>query len=103
LKIGSLESEKIIIGSLESEKIGSPKIHIGYLTFSLKKTAFDCKKNVLNLTQVTKTTTNFVSHLSIVPMLTIFHCISSTDAEQSVISSAQAWWKNQRKLCKYVV
>jgi len=37
LKIGSLESEKIIDGSLESEKIGSLQVHTGYLTFSLKK------------------------------------------------------------------
>jgi len=35
-----LDSEKIIIGSLQSEKIGSLKIHIGYLTFSFKKTGF---------------------------------------------------------------
>jgi len=38
LKIGSLESEKIIIGFLESEKIGSLQVHTGLLTFSLKKT-----------------------------------------------------------------
>jgi len=37
LKIGSLESEKVITGSLESEKIGSLQVHTGYLTFSLKK------------------------------------------------------------------
>jgi len=49
LKIGSLESEKIIIGSLESEKIitrspesekiiiGSLQVHTRYLKFSLKK------------------------------------------------------------------
>jgi len=36
----SLESEKIIIGSPESEKIGSLHVHTGYLTFSLKKTAW---------------------------------------------------------------
>jgi len=38
LKIGSLGSEKIIIGSLELEKIGSPQVHTGCRTFSLKKT-----------------------------------------------------------------
>jgi len=32
-RIGSLESDKIIIYSLESEKIGSLQIHTGYLTF----------------------------------------------------------------------
>ena len=37
LKIGSLQSEKIIIGSLESREIGSLQVHTGYLTFSLKK------------------------------------------------------------------
>jgi len=36
-RFGSLESQTIIIGSLKSEKIGSLQIHIGYLTFSLKK------------------------------------------------------------------
>jgi len=36
LKIGFLESEKIINGSLESEKIGSVQVHTGYLTISLK-------------------------------------------------------------------
>jgi len=39
LKIGSLQTETIIIGFLESKKIGSLQVHIGYLTFSLKKTA----------------------------------------------------------------
>jgi len=34
--IGCLESEEIIIGCLESEKIGSLQIHTGYLTFSFK-------------------------------------------------------------------
>jgi len=38
LKIGSIESKKIIIGSLKSEKLGSLQVHTGYLTFSLKKT-----------------------------------------------------------------
>jgi len=37
LKIGSLESKKIINASLKSEKIGSLQVHTGYLTFSLKK------------------------------------------------------------------
>jgi len=36
LKIGSLESEKII-KCLESEKIASLQVHTRYLTFSLKK------------------------------------------------------------------
>jgi len=34
LKIGSLQSEKIIIRSLESEKIGFLQVHTRYLTFS---------------------------------------------------------------------
>jgi len=38
LKIGPLESEKIIIGYLKSE-IGSPHVHTGCLTFSLNKHA----------------------------------------------------------------
>jgi len=46
LKIGSLESEKIIIGSQELEKIGSVESGksgpyrsiLSYLTFSLKRT-----------------------------------------------------------------
>jgi len=38
LKIGSLESTKIIIGFTGSEKIGSLQVHTGYLKFSLKKT-----------------------------------------------------------------
>jgi len=37
LKIGSLDSDQIIIGSLESEKIGFLQVYTGYLTFSLKK------------------------------------------------------------------
>jgi len=37
LKIGSLESEKVITGSPESEKIGSLQVHTGYRTFPLKK------------------------------------------------------------------
>jgi len=40
LKIGSLESEKIIIGSLGSEKVGSLQVHTRYLTFSSKKPWF---------------------------------------------------------------
>jgi len=36
LRIGYLESKKVIIGSLESEKIVSLQVHTGYLTFSLK-------------------------------------------------------------------
>ena len=35
LKIGSLESEKIIIWSQKSEKIGSLQVHTGYLTVEL--------------------------------------------------------------------
>jgi len=37
LKIGFLESEKVINGSPGSEKIGSLQVHTGYLTFSSKK------------------------------------------------------------------
>jgi len=37
LKIGSLESEKIIIWSRESEKIGYLQVRTGYSAFSLKK------------------------------------------------------------------
>jgi len=37
LKIGSLESDKIIIESLESEKIESLQGHTRYLAFSCKK------------------------------------------------------------------
>jgi len=48
LKIGSLESEKIIIGSLELEKIGSVESEksgpyrsiLSYLTFSSKRTCY---------------------------------------------------------------
>jgi len=52
LKIGSLESAKIVIGSLESEKIGSLEleseigslqVHSRFLTFSLKKPWFRLK------------------------------------------------------------
>jgi len=37
LKIGCLESQKIIIGSLEVEKLGPYRSTSGYLTFSFKK------------------------------------------------------------------
>ena len=47
LKIGSLDSEKIIIGSLESEKIGSLQVHTGYLTFSLKKSGFTTNARIV--------------------------------------------------------
>ena len=50
MKIGSLESAKIVIGSLESEKIGSLESEIGslqvhsrFLTFSLKEPWFRLK------------------------------------------------------------
>ena len=46
-KIGSLESEKIIIGFLASEKIGSLQDHTGYLTFSLKKTCTKLSPHIL--------------------------------------------------------
>jgi len=46
LKIGSVESDKIIIRSLETEKIGSLQVHTRHLTFSLQKTCLYYSKNL---------------------------------------------------------
>jgi len=58
LKIGSLESEKIIIGYVGSEKIGSLYIHTGYLTFSLKKACYQYHKRMRYMAKSRKCTSS---------------------------------------------